>query len=481
MNFVKNKNFLLLCIGISFFLHLISVYYSVGFYSDDEHFQILEPTAYLLGINEILIDDPTGYYWEWESHARIRPWTQPYIYFKLISLLKVIGINDPFSWTFTIRLISSILGFSSIIFLFKTIEKDFFKKNIKFNYLLFFTFWFYPFLHSRTSSENLGITLFIFIFCFLYKHIENKNFSSNNLLISLIGFLIGIAMVIRFNLVFTFVPLFTWLFFFKFNFLKLFLISINIFLALCLGLVIDYFNYGSFKNTYYQFYKHNLGVYDALNSFGIEPWWFFFTDTISQLAPILSVIFVISVIFYWIKKPLNILTWVTFFTIIMISSFGHKETRYIFPVYIFAPVFIAFFFEKFNFKYIADILKIFIIFSNIIFLTLTLFVPPNTKVGVYEFIFKNIQKNEEVFFFKNNPYLINNMEPFFYTKFLPQIKKYNNKIVKNNYWVITNEIEGYKKFNNFCEIKFSTYPNLIFNLNENWKRLKLNWYIFICK
>ena len=74
MFFKKSIPFYIL---IALTLHLIAVFLSDGFYNDDEHFQILEPTAYLLGLNEIIIDDPTGYYWEWESWVRMRPWFQP--------------------------------------------------------------------------------------------------------------------------------------------------------------------------------------------------------------------------------------------------------------------------------------------------------------------------------------------------------------------------------------------------------------------
>ena len=72
------------------------------------------------------------------------------------------------------------------------------------------------------------------------------------------------------------------------------------------------------------------------------------------------------------------------------------------------------------------------------------------------------------------------MEPFFYTKFLNEIKKFDENIQTDNFWIITNEQEGYERFSNQCERKYNTYPSSIINLNENWKRLKLNWYIFKC-
>ena len=67
----------------AFFLHLISAYFSQGFYKDDEHFSILEPIAYLLGLNEVIFNDNGRWYWDFD-HA-MRPWSQSYIYFCIIS------------------------------------------------------------------------------------------------------------------------------------------------------------------------------------------------------------------------------------------------------------------------------------------------------------------------------------------------------------------------------------------------------------
>ena len=78
MNKVNSKN---IFIFLSFIIYILTAFNSLGFYNDDEHFQILEPIAYLLGYNKILIDDPLGYYWEWQSAHRLRPWIQPYLYY----------------------------------------------------------------------------------------------------------------------------------------------------------------------------------------------------------------------------------------------------------------------------------------------------------------------------------------------------------------------------------------------------------------
>ena len=474
-------NLSLLYIFLCICLHIISCYFSIGFYSDDEHFQILEPAAYLLGINDMVVEDTTGYYWEWRSHIRMRPWLQPYIYYNFILFFKYLGFINPFQWIFIIKLISSFFGLSSIIYLFFTFKNNFFKKNNHFNFFIFFSFWFYPFLHSRTSSENLSITLFIFSFCFLYKQLESKEMKFNYFLLFIASFIMGLSMVTKFNMIFTTIPFFIWMAIFYFNIYRLTFFSISILLALSFGLLIDYINWGTFKNTYYQFYYYNLdSKFGRLNDYGEQPWWYFVFETAIQLAPILSFIFIIGIIVYWVKNPKNSITWITFMTILFISIFKHKEIRYIFPVYIFAPLFVAYFFEIFNIRYLTKILKFVVVLSNIIFLIITLFFPANNKVGVYEFIYKNISKNSDIYYIENNPYLVNNMEPFIYTKFLPEIKKFEIETNTKNTWLISNRYDLVDTLPNNCLLKYSTYPENIFKLNPNWRRLKLNWYILKC-
>tara|TARA_B100000965_G_C19588724_1_gene756994 strand:- start:531 stop:1994 length:1464 start_codon:yes stop_codon:yes gene_type:complete len=480
-----NKNYLIVFIFLGVILHLISVYFTVGFYSDDEHFQILEITAYLLGLNEVAINDPTGFYWEWEENIRMRPWFQPVIYFNIISLLKSIFLDNPFVWAAFLRLISSCLGFLSILYLYFTFKDYFFKNNKIFNCFLFFSFWFYPFLHSRTSSENLSITLFVISFCGLFQILnsERKKFYFINFIF--FSFLMGISMVVKFTTVFSAFPFFLWILFFKFNFLRIVVFGLTILIALALGLYIDFIHWGSFKNTYYQFYIHNLSSNEVgrMKYFGVDPWYYYFIEIIKQLAPFLSLFFLIGLFLFWFKKINHSLTWVTLITLLVFSSIGHKEIRYIFPIYIFAPLFIAYFIEHIKNINLKKFIQYIAIFSNIIFLFITLFFPPNTKVGVYEYLFYNLENKEKVFYTDENPYLVNNMEPFFYTKFIPEINhiKKNAAILKN-IWIVTNNYDDLNYYlNKNCKVRYNTYPKAVTNLNENWKRLKLNWSILYCK
>ena len=188
---------------------------------------------------------------------------------------------------------------------------------------------------------------------------------------------------------------------------------------------------------------------------------------------------------FWIRNPRNIFSWITFFTLILFSSFGHKETRYIFSIYFFAPLFISYFFEKYSHIKFQNTLKTIIILSNIIFLSLTLFTPAKNKVGVYYYLYNNFNNKDEVYYIENNPYLINKMEPYLYTSFLPKIDQLKQiNLIKSRSWIVTNIYDSYNYIlsNHInCKLKYSTYPDKIMNLNNNWRRLKLNWYIIYCQ
>ena len=479
-----NNKYIFFFILVSLFLHIVSVIFSIGFYSDDEHFQILEITAYLLDINKIAINDRTGHYWEWESGTRIRPWLQPYLFYLLLDNIKYLLSTNPFIWAFILRSLCSIIGFTSIIYLYFTFKDYFFKKNYKFNTLLYFTFWFYPFLHSRTSSENLSLSLFIISICLLFKVIvKEKNFNFIKFVLG--SLLMGFSMVFKFTTVFNAFPFFLWFIIYRYNFNKILIFSSLIVITLSFGLYVDYINWGSFKNTYYQFYIHNLspGEMGRMKYFGIDPWYFYFFEIIKQLAPLLSLFFLFGLIYFWLKKFNNIFTWITLFSFIIYTYIGHKEIRYMFSIYIFAPFFIAFLFEKISSKFILKFFKSLVIISNLIFLLITLITPANNKVSTYKFIYENIDDEQKIFFTNENPYLINNMEPFFYTHSLNKIMPINEKSVnEKSYWIVSNNYKNISiNLENGCELRYSTYPKRLIEMSNNWKRFNLNWYIIYCE
>ena len=96
----------------------------------------------------------------------------------------------------------------------------------------------------------------------------------------------------------------------------------------------------------------------------------------------LSIVFLAGLFLYWFKNKFDLISWLTLSTLIIFSIIGHKEIRYIFPIYIFAPFFVSYLLDHIKNAYILNFSKTIIIISNILFLILTLFIPPIQKLEV---------------------------------------------------------------------------------------------------
>ena len=63
------------------------------------------------------------------------------------------------------------------------------------------------------------------------------------------------------------------------------------------------------------------------------------------------------------------------------------------------------------------------------------------------------------------------------------MEEFNNSNNLNKFNFVTNnykELENIKK-NYSCNIKFSTYPNKILEINKTLTKRNMNWYLLSCK
>ena len=150
--YLNNK--ILFFILFSLVFHCIASYFSVGYYGQDEHFSVLEPINYKLGKDATL---------GWDFfHLYDRSWFLTSIFYSITKLLTIFNIDSPFKWAFAYRLFASILGWLSIICLIYISKKIFLNKYSFYSAVLVSTmFWFYPYFHARTSSENIGCSFLI--------------------------------------------------------------------------------------------------------------------------------------------------------------------------------------------------------------------------------------------------------------------------------------------------------------------------------
>ncbi len=453
-------------------LHFIASYFSIGYYSADEHYQIIGPLEKLLKIETELT---------WEFDYRIRPWLQPYFYFFIIKIIDILNITNPFTQIFFLRLISSLIGFTSIFFLYNHLKLKFNLEN-NISKFLIFSFWFYAFLHARTSSENLSISMLVFGIVFFDKLILAEN-AKNKFFLSLIsGFFLGLSMVLKFQIVTSVFFIYFWFLINRFNFYNFKYVFNSGLIVICIlifGLVFDYFGYGNFNNTYYNYYHANF-VEKWFESFGKDPWWYYFKLIILNFFPPISLIIIISFGFFWFKNFNNLFTYISLPVFIIISLLSHKELRFLFPILIFSPFLLSYLISNTGIFFAKTFIISTIVFFNFIFIIL-LFIPATEEARIYKFLYDN-NSNKKIFYYDENPYLIDGLEPRFYTSFLPKISKYKEIDNVSNYFLIVRNNKFYEEIINKknCNLSYSIYPDII-NLNKNWRDRKFNWYVISCE
>src|SRR5262252_3835809 len=131
-----------------------SAWFNEGFFSHDEHFQILEFAWFKLGRTP-----PAALAWEFGE--RMRPAIQPWLAAGVFKVLGVPRVVTPFFAEFLLRLASGLLGlWVSLEVCLRTIPwvREPSLKRLLLVGMLFL--WFLPYEHGRFASENWGGILF---------------------------------------------------------------------------------------------------------------------------------------------------------------------------------------------------------------------------------------------------------------------------------------------------------------------------------
>jgi len=254
-----------------FSLYLIAAIFSVGFLHPDEHFQILEFANLKTGLN-----NPEDLAWEFND--RIRPSIQPILAYLVIEGCDAVGISNPFSQSTVLRIVSSVMGFMVMLLIIHTFKDELEMEKLRkwFIYLSIFL-WFLILIHVRFSSENWAG---IFFFTGISVYLNSKQ--KKNYIILLTGLLLGLSFLFRFQTGIMIAGFFFWLLFINKESYKniLFLIS-GICISVSVGIMLDRFFYGEWTFTPWNYFIVNI-VDDKAAQFGVQPWWFYFSEILKH-------------------------------------------------------------------------------------------------------------------------------------------------------------------------------------------------------
>lgn len=482
MNWI-NKTSLKTFIWLSLFIHLIGSFFSTGFQHFDEHFQILEFVNLKWG-------GIRGESLAWEYREKIRPWFQPWLFYLFSYPFKVLGVKNPFFFACYFRILSGVLGWFSVLYFFK-IVKIWFKNNgllQKWGYLLLNFLWYIPFIHVRTSSESLSISLFLIGSALFLSSQKKYQFF-------LAGILWGLTYHARFQMALPVASL--WISYLIFSrkesgsLGRLSLSAVGVIVAIGVGTVIDYWGYGEWSFSLWHYYRTNFQE-GILANFKQYPWYWYIRWGFFRGIPPVSLILVPVTFLGWIKYWKHPLTWMTFPLFFFHSLVGHKEVRFLFPCMVITPLFLLFFYRDYQEKikrywekrWLRSFIS-FCIFVNLGALTVATLKPVNPSVNFYSYLWGNKEVNK-IYAKEESPFTMLGLDIEFYKKpnFSVEIWKPNTNFDEKGKFVFLRKGKDFFEYQakKHCENLFLAYPEWLLHFNVgNWMSRSRVWSLFKCR
>jgi phosphatidylinositol glycan class B len=313
-----------------------SAWFNEGFFSHDEHFQILEFAWYKLGRTPA---DALA----WEFHAHMRAGLQPWLAAGLFRSLDALRVFTPFTAAFVLRVITGLLAvWVSLQLVLRALPavRDPFLRRVLFLGALFL--WFLPYTHGRFASENWGGLLFFAGLCLVSHDFERPVDRTPVLGGVLAGLLWSAAFYCRFQVGLAIAGAGLWLVLIGRAPVRLLVTMTAAFALGCaLNTTIDRWLYGEWVFTPYSYFYNNL-VLGKAATFGTSPWWFYLEQLLMILVPPFSVLLVALLLAsVWLCRR-NVLVWAVLPFVFVQSTIGHKEPRFLIPMtYALVPIIVV--------------------------------------------------------------------------------------------------------------------------------------------
>ena len=467
---------------ISALLFLLAAVFSLGYHHFDEHFQILEFAALKLGMTE-------ASNLPWEYHKQMRPSIQPAMVVLIHSFFGALGIDNPFTISTFLRVLSAIISFISVHLLYRAYRREIEDMVLR-KWFLFLSFllWFAVYNNVRFSSENWSGTIFLIAFALFYlKQSPNKWYYL------LLGTLFGLSFLFRYQVGLLIGGLMLWLIFVKKEtIVNLAFLTSGIVIMFGVGVLIDRWFYGEWLVTAWRYFEQTLLLdLDRVSRFGTSPWWYYFEKTFIKAIPPFSIVYLLSVIIVFVFRRKDILTWILLPFLLTHIFIGHKELRFLFPVIGLLPIFIVKATEivqsRWNYSFRNNtVSKIFIRgfwITNILFLVFIVFKPASHQIGLYRAVHAQYPDPITLNYMGNNPYY-RILDIYYYKRQSLQIKKLNSieELSFNSDGLCLFATQNPKELDDVKyrhSLVYTTFPEWIRNFNiNNWIERTKFWYVY---
>ncbi|MBN4065989.1 hypothetical protein JYT51_01495 [Candidatus Amoebophilus asiaticus] len=473
---VRGKNIYI----ISIIILVLTTIFSLGYHHFDEHFQILEFAGLKLNLT-------TASNLPWEYHNQMRSSIQPAIVVYVHKFFGLFGVDNPFTITIFLRLISASLSFFSMWLIYKVYCKKISNQILSNWYLvLSFLLWFLVYINVRFSSENWSGTIFIIAFALFFSKKKQNALSYLS-----IGLILGFSFLFRYQVGFLIAGFLAWIIVIKKEkLLNIIYLIFGITLVILLGILLDKWYYGQWTITAWNYFEQNI-LRDKVSSFGVDPWWYYIEKFFIQAIPPFSILFILSTVLIFTFKKKSPITWSILPFLAVHFIIGHKEIRFLFPIVGFLPIIAIKGLEVIQQKFVRDLftkryLRLFMkgfFVVNFLFLIIITFRPADSQISLYRTIYNQYKTPTTLYFIDKNPYhRVLNIN--YYKRKKMEIRQINTLDSISNLPDRTSLIVfrqqkmplGFEKKN---KLIYSTFPEWIMKFNfNNWVERTNVWYVY---
>ncbi|MBL8613914.1 MAG: hypothetical protein JNL38_41625 [Myxococcales bacterium] len=312
---------------------LITCAFSVGYFHPDEHFQILELASYKLGWTP-RAEMP------WEFGRQMRPWLQPALVWVVARACRAAGVDDPFTVAALLRALHAVVSLAATRRLLGVTARSIADASVARTHVWVMALaGFLPYLFARTSSENLSGALLAFAAAEILDGVGAERSPAPRLVA--LGALLGLAFDVRYQTALASGGALAWLVVLGGARARaLALVAAGGALALAAGAAADAWGYGHVCFPAWTYVKVN--VFEGVsNDFGREPFFAFLYLPVANVCAVPAAIAVLGVVVHWVRRPRELLSWMTGAFVVGQSVLAHKEERFVFPAVILAVAMIT--------------------------------------------------------------------------------------------------------------------------------------------
>lgn len=467
-----------ICI-LSMVLLAVTAFFSTGYYHFDEHFQILEFAGFKLNMCQES-DLP------WEYFCKMRPAVQPMIVVVLFNLLNLLGINNPFTVTLLLRLLSAGLSFLGMYLIYRAFYTTVPERRLRrwFTLLSFFL-WFMIFNNVRFSSENWSGSIFLIAVSLLIL-----KQSGNRIFYLYVGFLLGFSFIFRYQTGILIFGLILWHLLVKKRIGNSISMLLGIFVIVVLGILIDKWFYGEWALTTWNYFDQNILLHRAAD-FGVHPWWYYFEIILIKGIPPFSLVLIVSFVLVFIYLRNDLLTWTILPFLFIHFLIGHKEIRFLFPLIGFVPIVIIRSIEIIQRRWSGSFsenkavifaAKLFWGF-NILLLPVIALTPADNHIALYKKLYSDYKDRAELYYTNDNPYK-RGLDINFYKRGNLSVVKLDSieslkSLTGNRQLFVTRDKKIADSIQRQKKLIYTTYPEWIYKFNfNNWIARTNCWYVY---